>query len=51
MAIQVLIDSGTGSLYAGTNAGAFRSDDDGQTWNAINQGLEGGLAPPPFRFR
>ena len=51
MAVQVLIDSGSGSLYAGTNAGAFRSDDDGKSWTAINQGLEGGMAPPPFLFR
>ena len=51
MAVQVLVESGSGSLYAGTNAGAFRSDDDGKNWNAINQGLEGGIAPPPFVFR
>src|SRR5689334_8179928 len=51
MAIQVLIESGPGTLYAGTNAGAFRSDDDGKSWSAINQGLEGGVAPPPFLFR
>ena len=30
MSIQVLIESGAGVLYAGTNEGAFRSDDDGQ---------------------
>jgi hypothetical protein len=51
MAVQVLIEAGHGTLYAGTNAGAFRSDDDGKTWAAINQGLEGGMAPPPFLFR
>ncbi|HEU4685912.1 MAG TPA: hypothetical protein VFS39_15510 [Nitrospira sp.] len=51
MAVQVLIESGSGTLYAGTSAGAFRSDDDGKTWAAINQGLEGGVAPPPFVFR
>jgi len=51
MATQVLIESGSGALYVGTNAGAFRSDDDGQTWSPINQGLEGGMAPPPFLFR
>jgi len=51
MAIQVLIESGAGVLYAGTSDGAFRSDDDGRTWNPINQGLEGGEAPTPFRFR
>jgi photosystem II stability/assembly factor-like uncharacterized protein len=51
MAVQVLIESGAGTLYAGTNAGAFRSDDDGKTWAAINVGLEGGAAPPPFLFR
>jgi photosystem II stability/assembly factor-like uncharacterized protein len=51
MAVQVLVESGTGSLYAGTNAGAFRSDDDGKSWTAINNGLEGGAPPPPFLFR
>ncbi|HJT20149.1 MAG TPA: hypothetical protein VJ746_06745 [Nitrospira sp.] len=51
MAVQVLIESGAGTLYAGTNAGAFRSDDDGKSWAAINVGLEGGAAPPPFLFR
>ena len=51
MAIQVLIESGAGVLYAGTSDGAFRSDDDGRTWTPINQGLEGGQAPAPFHFR
>lgn len=51
MAIQVLIESGTGALYVGTSDGAFRSDDDGHTWSPINQGLEGGEAPAPFQFR
>jgi photosystem II stability/assembly factor-like uncharacterized protein len=51
MAVQVLVESPSGSLYAGTNAGAFRSDDDGKSWSPINEGLEGGLAPPPFLFR
>ena len=51
MAIQVLIESGTGVLYVGTSDGAFRSDDDGRNWNPINQGLEGGEVPAPFQFR
>jgi photosystem II stability/assembly factor-like uncharacterized protein len=51
MAIQVLIESGAGALYAGTSDGAFRSDDDGRSWHPINQGLEGEAAPSPFRFR
>jgi photosystem II stability/assembly factor-like uncharacterized protein len=51
MAIQVLIESGAGVLYAGTSEGAFRSDDDGRTWSPINQGLEGGETPAPFHFR
>jgi photosystem II stability/assembly factor-like uncharacterized protein len=50
LSIQVLIGSGDGGLYAGTSSGVFRSDD-GQTWVAVNQGLEGGIAPPPFLFR
>jgi photosystem II stability/assembly factor-like uncharacterized protein len=50
LAIQVLIGSGDGGLYAGTSAGVFRSDD-GLTWVAVNQGLEAGMAPPPFVFR
>ena len=37
MAVQVLVESSNGSLYAGTNAGAFRSDDDGKSWNAIDE--------------
>jgi len=51
MAVQVLIESGAGVLYAGTSDGAFRSDDDGRTWSPINQGLEGADTPAPFRFR
>jgi len=51
MAVQVLIESGAGVLYAGTSDGAFRSDDDGRTWSPINQGLEGANTPAPFRFR
>jgi len=50
-AVQVLIESGAGVLYAGTSDGAFRSDDDGRTWSPINQGLEGANTPAPFRFR
>jgi hypothetical protein len=48
--VQVLIGSGDKSLYAGTTSGVFRSDD-GHSWMAVNQGLEGGVAPPPFVFR
>jgi photosystem II stability/assembly factor-like uncharacterized protein len=51
MSVQELIESPAGALVAGTNAGAFRSDDDGKSWTAINNGLEGGVAPPPFLFR
>lgn len=51
MAVQVLIESGAGVLYAGTSDGAFRSDDDGRTWSPINQGLEGTDTPAPFHFR
>jgi hypothetical protein len=50
LAVQVLIGSGEGAFYAGTSAGVFRSDD-GVTWIGINQGLETGVAPPPFLFR
>jgi len=46
----VLIGSGDKGLYVGTSSGVFRSDD-GQSWVAVNQGLDAGLAPPPFRFR
>lgn len=49
LAVQVLIGSGD-SLYAGTSSGVFRSDD-GASWIAVNQGLEAGIAPPPFLFR
>lgn len=49
-AVQSLIGSEGGSLYAGTTAGVFRSDD-ALTWVAVNQGLEVGMAPPPFLFR
>ena len=51
MAVQVLIESVAGVLYAGTSDGAFRSDDDGRTWSPINQGLESMNTPSPFRFR
>jgi len=34
----------------GTSSGVFRSDD-GASWMAVNQGLEAGIAPPPFLFR
>jgi photosystem II stability/assembly factor-like uncharacterized protein len=40
MAIQSLIAAEGGALYAGTNAGAFRSDDDGATWVGISDGLQ-----------
>jgi hypothetical protein len=35
-----LIAAEGGALYAGTNAGAFRSDDDGATWVGISDGLQ-----------
>ncbi len=38
MAVQVLVESPSGSLYAGTNAGAFRSDDDGKTGTRSTKG-------------
>ncbi len=52
MSVQVLVDSGAGSLYAGTSSGAFRSDDDGKTWVSISEGLQGTLRSPfetPFK--
>jgi hypothetical protein len=50
LSIQVLIGWGERGLYAGTSSGVFRSDD-GLSWIAVNQGLEAGMAPPPFLFR
>jgi photosystem II stability/assembly factor-like uncharacterized protein len=50
LAVQVLIGSGDKGLYVGTSSGVFRSDD-GASWMAVNQGLEVGIAPPPFLFR
>ena len=50
LSIQVLIGGSDGPLYAGTSSGVFRSDD-GISWVPVNQGLEAGLAPPPFMFR
>jgi hypothetical protein len=50
LAVQVLIKAGDKGLYAGTSSGVFRSDD-GVSWMAVNQGLEAGIAPPPFIFR
>lgn len=50
LAVQVLIGSGEKGLYVGTSSGVFRSDD-GVSWMAVNQGLEVGIAPPPFLFR
>ncbi|GEM_PF-203625 len=52
MSVQVLVDSGDGSLYAGTSSGAFRSDDDGKSWVSISEGLQGTFRSPfqaPFR--
>jgi len=38
--VEALVRTGGGILYAGTfGAGVFRSSDDGQTWEAINNGL------------
>jgi photosystem II stability/assembly factor-like uncharacterized protein len=39
MSIQALIAGEGGVLYAGTNSGAFRSDDGGTTWANISDGL------------
>ncbi len=50
LAIQVLVESHAGSLYAGTTSGVFRSDDDGGNWVSINEGLQGGMVSP-FRFQ
>lgn len=50
LAIQVLVESGGGSLYAGTTSGVFRSDDDGGSWIPVNEGLQGGMVSP-FRFQ
>jgi hypothetical protein len=41
MSIQSLIAGESGVLYAGTNAGAFRSDDGGTTWVGISEGFQG----------
>ncbi|MFO0700205.1 MAG: hypothetical protein U0236_13360 [Nitrospira sp.] len=46
----MLIGSKETGLYAGTSSGVFRSDD-GSSWIAVNEGLEAGVAPPPFLFR
>ena len=50
LSIQVMAGGGAGPLYVGTSSGVFRSDD-GQSWVTVNQGLDAGLAPPPFHFR
>lgn len=39
LSIQVLIGGAHGVFYAGTSTGAFRSDDGGQTWHDISEGL------------
>ena len=49
LSIQVLIEGEKGGFYAGTSSGVFRSDDDGLTWTAVSQGLEGETIAP-FRF-
>ena len=48
LSVQVLVDGGAGTLYAGTSSGAFRSDDDGRTWVGISRGLEGPMIGFPF---
>ena len=50
LSIQAMVGGNDGALYVGTSTGVFRSDDQA-TWVAVNQGMEAGLAPPPFRFR
>lgn len=46
--VQTLYAADDGSLYAGTNAGAFRSDDRGKHWINISAGLgsQGQLSNP-----
>jgi len=39
LAIQVMIMTPQGDLYAGTSAGAFRSQDHGQHWVNVSEGL------------
>lgn len=36
---SLAFDRASGALYAGTQGGLFRSDDDGATWSARNSGL------------
>ncbi len=49
LAVQVLVESHGGALYAGTSSGVFRSDDDGGTWVSVSEGLQGGMVSP-FQF-
>ena len=39
LAVQVLAESGDGSLYVGTSSGVFRTDDDGKHWIRISSGM------------
>lgn len=45
LAIQTLTIAGTGSWYAGTSSGAFRSDDEGAHWQNISQGFGVQMTP------
>jgi ligand-binding sensor domain-containing protein len=39
LSVQALVASGGGVLYAGTSAGVFRSEDEGESWAGISEGL------------
>ena len=46
------------NIGAGASLSGYRAEleptlpiDDGKSWSPINQGLEAGIAPPPFLFR
>ena len=45
LAIQSLTVADTGTWYVGTSSGAFRSDDGGEHWKNISQGLGTQLVP------
>jgi photosystem II stability/assembly factor-like uncharacterized protein len=45
LAIQSLTVADTGAWYVGTSSGAFRSDDGGEHWKNISQGLGTQLVP------
>ena len=45
LSVQVLIEGDRAALCR-TSSGVFRSDDDGLTWTAVSQGLEGESVAP-----